>query len=123
MRSLREHRLTVETVYATASEITERLLSGELDCIIMPEAAIKGLRHLRRYVFHEAQPRIMLPKSHPLFSRESIALRELSDSQFVFYDTKELPSVFVQQVQNCRENGFEPRIAAYGDRDRRYGGV
>ena len=111
---LREKGLAMETVYATAPELRERLMSGELDCAVLPETAIRDLGGLRHCVFHEAEGRIMIPKGHPLFGRARVRLSELADSAFVFYDARELPATFVRQVQACRENGFEPRIAAYG---------
>jgi LysR family transcriptional regulator, transcription activator of glutamate synthase operon len=64
-----------------------------------------------QYAFLEVardQFQVILSRHHRLAGRESIALKELSDENFIMFDKGTI--VHELAVDACRANGFEPRI-------------
>lgn len=53
---------------------------------------------------------IVLPVSHPLSGRSSIALSELADESFVLFPREVGLSLYDEIISCCRRAGFEPRI-------------
>lgn len=104
----------LEPVYGAAPEIKERVLSGELDCAILPENCTQDMSGCRKLFVCISPMHVLIPKTHPLFGMPSVRLEQLRDSPFVFFDPKDLPHIFARHVGLCREAGFEPRIAGYG---------
>ena len=109
-----DERIALETVYGSAPEIKERLMSGELDCIILPECVAADMSNCRKCVYSVLSSCMMVPNEHPLFERKDACLSEFRNSRFVFYDPKELPEVFSWQLQACKAAGFDPNIIGYG---------
>lgn len=106
--------IRLETVYDATPAIKQRLLSGELDGAILPENCVWNLPHCRTCVVSTLKCKLMIPCEHPLFTRESVSMRELADSRFVFFSREDMPMVFAKHVGMCRDAGFSPEIVGYG---------
>lgn len=114
LQDMRNAGVRLETVYDSAPEIKRRLLSGELDGAILPENCVWNLPHCRTCETSRQRNKLMIPKEHPLFSCESISMKQLKDSKFVFFSPDDMPMVFAKHVHMCRDAGFSPEIAGYG---------
>lgn len=106
--------IRLETVYDATPAIKQRLVSGELDGAILPENCVWNLPHCRTCVVSTLKSKLMIPREHPLFDRESVSMRELTDSKFVFFSREDMPMVFARHVGMCRDAGFSPEIVGYG---------
>lgn len=62
------------------------------------------------YRFDDEPMQIVLPVSHPLSGRSSIALSELADESFVLFPREVGLSLYDEIISCCRRAGFEPRI-------------
>ena len=60
-------------------------------------------------------------ESHPLARRESVFLRELKDETFLFPRNPSIP--YTDHLRLCREAGFEPKIIAATEPNKRLGMV
>lgn len=101
-------------VYGSAPEIKERVLSGELDCAILPESATWDMADCRKMSVCSSEIRVLIPKTHPLFGAKSVRIEQLRDSSFVFFDPKDLPMTLASNMKLCHEAGFAPKIVGYG---------
>lgn len=106
--------IRLQPVYGSAPEIKERVLSGELDCAVLPDNCTLDMPDCRRVWVCSAELNILIPGTHPLFGEKTVRLEQLRDSPFVFFDPRELPMTLASNVSICREAGFEPRIVGYG---------
>lgn len=111
---LKEEGIRLETVYDSAPQIQQRLMSGELDAALLPENCTWNLPHCRTCTVSVMENKLMVPKEHPLFDSPSISLKQLKDSKFVFFSPEDMPMVLAKHVSMCRDAGFSPQIAGYG---------
>lgn len=100
-------------VYGSAPEIKERVLSGELDCAILPESATWDM-DCRKAAVCSLAMRVLIPRTHPLFGVKSVRIEQLRDSGFVFFDPRDLPMTLAGNMKLCHEAGFAPKIVGYG---------
>lgn len=114
LERMRQANLRMTPVYGAAPEIKERVLSGELDCALLPESCTLDMNGCRRTTVCTTEFRIMIPKEHPMFGVTSVRIEQLKDSKFVFFDPRDLPETLVTHLSICREAGFSPQIAGYG---------
>ena len=114
LERMRQENLRLTPVYGAAPEIKERVLSGELDCALLPESCTLDMNGCRRTGVCTSEFRVMIPKEHPLFGISSVTIEQLKDSKFVFFDPKDLPETLATHLSICREAGFSPRIVGYG---------
>lgn len=114
LSTLAEEGIFVKSVYGSGAEIRERVLSGELDCAVLADSSTYDMPGCRVIPVYEAEKRIMIPKGHPLFERESVALAELADSSFVTFDPAEYPLSYASMIEICRRAGVTPRIVDFG---------
>ena len=90
----------IEDVYNQKSEI------GILYVSDSNRAQILKLLETKHLAFHhltECNAFVYLHKNHPLAEKESISLDELSDYQFVTYDTDDVKSFFSEEVLKRHE--------------------
>lgn len=111
---LKREGVRLETIYDSAPEIKRRLMSGELDAALLPENCIWNLPHCRFCRVSIQKNKVMIPIGHPLFHSESVSMKQLKDSKFVFFSPADMPMVFAKHVSMCRNAGFSPEIAGYG---------
>lgn len=114
LAGLQEEGIRVETVYDSPPAISQRLLSGELDAALLPANCIWNLTHCRSCVVSVLKNKVMVPREHPLFEHESISMKQLRDSRFVFFSPTDMPMVLAKHVGMCRDAGFAPEIVGYG---------
>ncbi|WP_263378924.1 LysR substrate-binding domain-containing protein [Granulicella paludicola] len=97
-----------------------KVLLNEMGCTAQRNALRKGEIDVailytlpdREFVHHELVPEslvMVLPEDHPLASRESIALKEISD-EIIILPAIEVAEVLYRSVlAECAEAGFQPR--------------
>lgn len=114
LASLREEGVRVETVYDATPALKQRLLSGELDAVILPDNCVWNLSRCRFCRVCRLRYKLMVPRKHPLFDSESVSMGQLAGEKFVFFSPEDVPMVFAKHVSLCREAGFSPEIVGYG---------
>ena len=87
-------------------ELTEQLLSGELDVGLC--RAMAPSRGLTRTVLANQRLRVAVDVSHPLARRERVELAELAEETIVVWGHPGSSGYTDLLVQRCRETGFEP---------------
>lgn len=58
---------------------------------------------------------VFVPEEHPIAGRSSISITELKDEPFIVMHSDNMNAGYQYYMGVCRQNGFEPRIAAQGD--------
>lgn len=114
LSALSEGGIFLKSVYGSSSEIRERVLSGELDCAVLVESSTYDMPGCRVIPVYEAEKRIMIPRGHPLFGRESVSLAELADTPFVTFDPTEHPLIYASNIEICRRAGITPHVVDFG---------
>lgn len=54
---------------------------------------------------------LAIPEGHPLSARESVAVADLADEDFILIDRRVEPQLHDYYVSLCNESGFSPRVA------------
>lgn len=106
--------IRIEPVYGSAPEIKERLLSGELDCAVLPETIAMSMRDCCHAAVCQTDMRVLIPRENPMFGCTSVRLEQLSDMPFVLFDSKDLPEIYARNVAQCMKAGFMPRVVGTG---------
>lgn len=106
--------IRLEPVYGSTPEIRERLLSGELDCAVLPETLAMSMRDCCYTVVCQSEIRALIPRENPLFGCSSVRMEQLADMPFVLFDAKDLPEVYARNIAQCMNAGFMPRVVDTG---------
>lgn len=103
----REHPLVrVEMVEAGDDELQEAVQSGALDFAIV--TAPGRPQHFQITPLGSEDIRVALPLAHPLASRDSVAMLDLAQEDFVL--SGHSYNLYEQIVAACRRAGFEPKV-------------
>lgn len=86
------------------------LREGRIDLAFLPEMFIGARRGLE--LLRAANPAVLavLPESHPLAGRPTLALHELRTERLVLLDPAQAPSFRGLVTQVCRQAGFKPKF-------------
>jgi len=109
--------LFLELRDANAQTLTEQLIDGKLDLVIL-RAEVMRRASLKSLVLDDEAVLAALPAAHRLASpqrkgrREALTLRALQDEDFILVRRPGQPGMYEQLVQACLREGFEPRIVA-----------
>ncbi|WP_214766398.1 MULTISPECIES: LysR family transcriptional regulator [unclassified Exiguobacterium] len=97
--------VTIDIVEAGGHALEKAIVAGDVDLIA---TVFPADENLTVYPFMEEELHLFLPEHHPLASRASIALEEVSQMPFVlFNETFSLHNVVLNA---CRTAGFEPTV-------------
>ncbi len=97
-------------------EIAPRLRAGEFDLVLLFEFQGVGERleaGIRRFPLFDDPLDLALPAGHPLASRESLRLEDLSDESWI--QTSAASPCARHVVRSCHAAGFEPRVSFESD--------
>lgn len=115
MRAFRRAHAGIECVLTEASseEQLDQLAAGRLDVGIL-----RPPRNAPASVVCETfleEPFVgVLPRDHPLLSRRSVSLRDLSGEPFVLVARRVVTLVYDQILSACAAAGFTPRVVQEG---------
>lgn len=101
----------VELHEAEPPELIERLLARELHCALIyddPEAPAHLLDELKTVPLFDDPFRVVLPASHPLAGRKSVAIAELADDGWMMSRDPDEPGDTALRAA-CAAEGFSPR--------------
>lgn len=89
-----------------AQELQARRI--EIGVVRLPVANASGceMRVIRR-----ERMIAVLPASHPLCKRKTVALKDLADEAFMMFPPERVPSLHAKTLEACRAAGFSPRVA------------
>lgn len=114
---IREFRRRFHGVQVSLNEMPpamqlRALIAGSIDIGFtrsLPAAETSVLRseHLQTEPLYA-----VLPRTHPLAKRRSLAIRELAEDSFVLNDRKNSPVVFDKVITLCAQADFTPRMGA-----------
>ena len=114
---IREFRRRFRDVQVSLNEMPpavqhRALIAGAIDIgftrsVPATEAPLLRSEHLQTEPLYA-----VLPVTHPLAKRRSIALRELADDSFVLNDRKNSPVVFDKVITLCAQADITPRMGA-----------
>jgi DNA-binding transcriptional LysR family regulator len=97
-------------------EIAPRLRAGEFDLVLLFEFQGVGERleaGIRRFPLFDDPLDLALPTGHPLASRKSLRLEDLSDESWI--QTSAASPCARHVVRSCHAAGFEPRVSFESD--------
>lgn len=90
------------------SELTEQLLSGELDIGLC--RAMQPARGLTRSVLTHHRLQLAVATEHRLAGREQVEMSELAEETFVVWGHPGHSGFTDLLIQHCRQAGFEPTV-------------
>ncbi|MGE8942258.1 LysR family transcriptional regulator [Leptospira interrogans] len=114
--------IVLDLSYLFTDRQKQLLLDDELDIgFIQDLPDVAGLSYMP---FSREEIVAVLPETHPLANRKSIALKELADEPFIV-GVREIWRPLVEQtLRLCKKSGFRPKIAHEGQfRDAMFGMV
>ena len=114
LTAMRQDNARLGTVYDATPALKQRLLSGELDGVLLPDSCAWNLPRCRVCHVCSLQYKLMIPSEHPLFDSESVTIGQLSGERFAFFSPEDVPMVVARHVGMCRDAGFSPQIVGYG---------
>ena len=112
--AFKEEGFWMETVYDSTPEIKKRLISGELDAVILPEICTWDLPRCFTKPVYRQKNMVMIPRGHLCFESKKVSMEQLRESKFVFFSPDDMPMVLSKHVNMCRDAGFSPDIVGYG---------
>ena len=98
----------VSAVEDTAEYLEHLLIGGELDVAVMMVSNLRNTQALHSEILAVSAYRLWLPLGHPLCSRESIALEDLTDEPQIVLDTDEMQAEAQRLMASFQ---VSPRIA------------
>ncbi|GAB3184405.1 LysR family transcriptional regulator [Nesterenkonia halophila] len=97
--------VSVRIVEGDGKELQQEMLDGRFDAVITHTAhLVEGVDH---DVIRRGRGYALVPPSHRLASRETVAVAEFGDDPFVLLD---VPAVRETQIPKLRAAGLEPNI-------------
>lgn len=93
-----------------SAEQIEALRAGRIHLGFVPEMALGARDDLGLLKIYSAELMVVLPSTHPLAGRESIALRELAEEKWVRLEDKKDSYARAFLLQICRPAGFTPKL-------------
>jgi DNA-binding transcriptional LysR family regulator len=115
---IREFRRRYHDIQVSLNEMPpamqqRALIAGSIDIGFTRSLAPAEATSLLRSEHLQTEPLYaVLPVTHPLAKRKSIAMRELANDSFVLNDRKNSPVVFDKVITLCAQADFTPRIGA-----------
>ena len=106
----------LETEYGSPTEAKKRFIAGELDAILLPEAAMADLEGIEWRYVAKSRAYAIFYKKHRFFERESVTLKELSEEPVIMWSYREQPLLSAAYTAMCREAGFHPQIVGQGEK-------
>lgn len=101
-------RIDVSAVEDAGEYLEHLLIGGELDVAVMVVSNLKNTQALHSEILVVSPYRLWLPLGHPLTSRESIALEDLTDEPQIVLDIDEMQAEADRLMSSFRAR---PRIA------------
>jgi len=90
-------------------EILKSLETGDLDIGVL-RTPVFDVGELNLEPLCREEIILMVPKDHPLRTRETVRLEELRGEAFIGYDRTRVPSYHALMLSACDAAGFQPRI-------------
>ena len=104
----------VETEYSNFGQLRQKLMSGQLDIMLVPKVNCDGVPGLR-YVYLERSPLcVLVHESHPLAGAQVIAFPSIRKEFFIAWDENEVPGANQAHCMACQRHGFTPSYVATG---------
>ena len=118
LRAYRQRFRDVEIVLTelAPSRQIEELIARRLDLGIIGLGLPDAHEELAVAVMSEEGLVVALPLDHPLATRRTLSLKELSRERFIFTVRTDSPAFNPWLLRLCHEAGFEPTIALEADR-------
>lgn len=102
--------------YDTYPRLKGRLLSGELDAILIPELEKADIAGTECSYLVRSGLYVMFPIGHALEKREHIYLADLKGNRLIGWSEEDLPGVNAAHRAACRSRGFEPEYLAFASK-------
>ncbi len=99
-------KIKVEMIEGTEDDLLPRLERGDIEQALLFGEKLPDT--VKRIVIERSDPYVLLPKSHRLARKGSVALRDLADEPFILMDT---PAAREHFLGIFRDAGISPRIA------------
>ena len=106
---LQKARFRLDEEYGTMNAILDKLKSGQLDIVLVPCWAVRGVCGVASVQLIPSRLLALLPFGHPLAARGEIPLEALRDEPFIGWDAEEVAGANDMHREICREHGFVPR--------------
>lgn len=97
----------------TPYEQLQALRKGEIDVALMGHETVSSNDEFYQRRIAKLQVRAVLSRDHPLSTRPSLSLAELSHDRFVGVDETAVPGRDSWITAMCRKSGFRPRFMAH----------
>ena len=106
-------RLLVSSIWSaetTSRTAIERIVSRSMH-FAFTRLPTEGRPDLCTEVISEEPVLLVVPKSHPLAARESVAIADLAEEDLILIDRRVEPELHDYYVSACNTAGFSPRVA------------
>jgi DNA-binding transcriptional LysR family regulator len=112
LRVFRQHHPAVRlTIGETTSRTAIERIVGRSMHFAFTRLPTESRPDLCTEVVSEEPVLLTVPKGHPLAARESVAIADLAEEDFVLIDRKVEPELHDYYVSACNTAGFSPRVA------------
>ncbi|MCD7861970.1 MAG: LysR family transcriptional regulator [Lachnospiraceae bacterium] len=103
----------IKTTWENTSSLRKELQSGNLNFLILCESPPYKLQQVERIRLYTVPMKIVLPKSHPLASRQEISIRELSNKTIMVAEDLKIAYRLVTKMAS--DNDTKLRIIFQGN--------
>ena len=110
----RNRQFQVDTEYSSFSQLRQKLMSGQLDIMLVPKVNCDGVPGLR-YVYLERSPLcVLVHESHPLAGLQAVPFPAIEKEFFIAWDENEVPGANQAHCMTFQQHGFTPSYVATG---------
>lgn len=114
LAEFREHHSQIQIIKErnTQKKLINGLYDDYYDAILIADHDVHWQNGLAPLTLFYSQVGIVIHRSHPLFRKKDLSLKDFSESVFLRYKPAEIPLESDYLYQLCQYYGFEPHIAA-----------
>lgn len=99
--------LEINVQSESSSELAHDLLTADLDLALITDPARNSKLTMSKLI--ETPLHIVLPCEHPLSTKPSVKLTDLSNERWIIFQKRIHPLLYDRIMKRARDEGFEPR--------------